>query len=69
MDDVLLKDYLKLGAGAVIGGLAGVGLAWLLTSMHVVSPDDIATGAGLGIAGVLIGFLVMFARIMLSDHG
>lgn len=47
-----------LAAGLIVGAGLGIGSAYLTTGMHLVSPDNIPAGVGMGYGGPVFGTAV-----------
>lgn len=51
-----IARVLVIGIGPIIAGaLAAVGLAWLLVTVHALSPDNVVAGAAIGFGGAVAG--------------
>lgn len=54
--------------GAVAGALAGVGAAYLTVAVtHVIAPDNVLAGLGMGFGGVIAGMLAAYALVARAD--
>jgi hypothetical protein len=58
---VSVRDGLVFLAGGLLGGAMGILAAYVTVTLHLVSPDNVAAGFGMGTGGVILGLLTVLA--------
>lgn len=66
LDHPWLSGLVFLAPGVILG-LGGVGLTWLLISLHDLSPDNVLAGFALGCGGAAIGLIVGMTSLARID--
>jgi hypothetical protein len=61
------KDVLILSAAVILGTALGIGFTFLLTAVHILSPDNPVAGTLIGYAGPVFGMLIGLCVIRVRE--